>query len=150
MPSGSADLRLLWLEVKGTLRGKAVPVRISSETQGKSDYAVSGKGAFDAAVLGPQFPKGNRIYRTIFVDAKGGQTLSFYDATKIIFDNRLGAGEVRKERVSVRIPAGQTGALLLTASLQYLPYPEPFAKKLGLPKPEVVEIASARGRIEVR
>jgi hypothetical protein len=150
MPSGSADLRLLWLEVRGSLRGRSIPIPISSEAQGKNAYAVSGKGEFDAEVLGSQFPKGNRMYRAIFADGRGRQTLSFYDATEIMFDNRLEAGEIRREHFTFRLPPEETGALLLTASLYYLSYPEPFARKLGLAKPEVVEIASSRGRIQVR
>jgi hypothetical protein len=150
MPSGSTDLRLLWLEVKGSLGGEVIPARISSQAQGKMDYAVSGKGAFDAEVLGREFPEGDRMYRAVFVDGQGRQTLSFYDATEIIFDNRLDAGEVRKERFTFKLPPKRTGSFLLTASLQYLPYPEAFAKRMGLAKAEVVEVASSRGRIQVR
>ncbi len=150
MPSGSADLRLLWLEVKGSCGGRNFPVRLLANGSGKSGYDVSGEGEFDASVLGPTFPQGNRMYRAIYVDALGTQTLSFYDATAIVFDNRLNAGEMRKERFSFEVPAKGKGPLLLSASLKYLPYPEPFAAKLGLAKPEAVEIASAGVRIEVR
>jgi len=150
MPSGSADLRLLWLELKAYV-GKdiirSIPINASPDYEQDSAYNVTGKGAFDDQILRDDIPKGNRIYRAIFVDKTGKQTLSSYNATKIIFDNRLNAEEIRKETYHFNIPKDVTGKLFLYATLYYLPYPDTFAKKFALPESEALEIAFAKKEI---
>ncbi len=83
------------------------------------------------------------MYRTVFIDKTGKQTLSFYWAVKKIFDNRLEPREVRKENYHYKIPEDAYGVLTLVANLYYLPYPASFAKRLGMPEPEAFVIASA-------
>lgn len=143
MPSGSADLRLLWLEVvlrpdDGSIPVAAVPAAATGI------YDVAGNAAEDKEVLGDAIPAGSRVYRAVFVDAAGAQTLSSYDAVRSIFDNRLNASEIREETYHVTIPAGLRGKAAIEARLKYLPYPESFTRKFGLEKPEPFELASAR------
>ncbi len=149
MPTGSAELRLLWLDLKAVVGGKVITVPIGPDAEAEG-YGVSGRGRFDREVLGDDVPEGSRIYRAVFVDAEGKQTLSFYDAARIVFDNRLGAAEVRKEIYQLRPPRTAGERLSLKASLYYLPYPSSFADRLGLPRPEPVEIASAVREIPLR
>ena len=122
MPSGSADLRLLFLELKAFIKDRAIDIPARSNI-GTDGYDVTGKGAFDSEILADDIPKGRRIYRTIFVDNAGKQTLSSYNAEKIVFDNRLNASEIRKENYQFRIPEKIKGELPIVAKLYYLPYP---------------------------
>lgn len=153
MPSGSADLRLLWLELKayiGEKTIKTIPIAASSNIKGQRAYDVTGRGAFDKEILRQDIPEGNRIYRAIFADKEGKQTLSSYNATKIIFDNRLDAEEIRKEIYQFKIPKDAKGKLFLFATLNYLPYPSIFAERLGLPEAEVFGISFAKKEIALQ
>lgn len=151
MPSGSADLRQLWLslEVSGGGRIQAIPA-VSARTESFEAYDVAGLGRFDQEILRADIPRGSRIYRAIFVDGAGKQTLSSYEAVKVAFDNRLNAGEVRTETYRFSIPAGAKGVIQLKATLNYLPYPSSFSNRLGLARPDPVEVASAQKAIQVR
>jgi hypothetical protein len=149
MPSGSADLRQLWLSLRVAAGDRTLTVPAGS-VRSSIPYDVVGKGPFDQEILGQDIPAGSRIYRSIFVDQTLRQTLSSYNAVRIIFDNRLDAGEIRHETYRVTIPPEARGTVTLHATLNYLAYPSSFAVRLGLPKPEPVEVASARAEIPVR
>ena len=149
MPSGSADLRLLYLDLNAYVGGHTIPIPADSRPD-SGGYDVTGGGAFDEDILGSDILKGERIYRSIFVDKSGKQTFSSYNAVKIIFDNRLNAAEIRKETYHFKIPKDAKGSLSLAANLYYLPYPSLFAKQLGLPEPKKVEIASASQSVDLR
>jgi hypothetical protein len=111
---------------------------------GADRYDLSGKGPSDQEILGDDVPSGSRIYRAIFVDKGGKQTLAFYNTVKIIFDNRLNASEVRKETYYFKIPEDFKGKVLLQANLNYLPYPSSLSTRFGLPKPRPFEVSSAK------
>jgi nitrate/TMAO reductase-like tetraheme cytochrome c subunit len=149
MPSGSADLRQMWLSLRMAAGDRVVSVPAGS-IRSAVPYDVAGKGPFDQEILGQDIPAGSRLYRSIFVDQSLRQTLSSYNAVRIIFDNRLDAGEIRHETYRVTIPPETKGTVTLQASLNYLAYPSSFAARLGLPKPEPVEVASARAEVPVR
>ena len=142
MPSGSADLRLLWLTINAIVGDKVVSIPATSTSS--DGYDVSGLGAFDQEFIGADIPDGNRIYRAIYIDKAGKQTQSSFEAVKINFDNRLEAAEIRKETYYFLIPKNLRGKVLLVAQLQYLPYPSSFAHRYGLPSPEAVVIASTK------
>lgn len=134
IPTGSADLRLLWLEVVATVDGVFMPLAAVPAATG-IPYDVSGAGPSDAAVLGGDLPAGSRLYRAVYVDVAGAQTLDSSNATAIPFDNRLKAREVRQERYRYRVPAGAKDPVVILARLYYLAYPTSFARSL--------EVASA-------
>jgi hypothetical protein len=92
---------------------------------------------------------GDEIGLSVFVDKAGKQTLSSYNATKIILDNRLSAAEIREETYHFRVPENAKGRLLLFADLYYFPYPGSFAQRLGLPKADGVVIASTKKTISL-
>jgi hypothetical protein len=146
MPSGSADLRLLWLEVSASADGRrlilpaaATSVEAPNEM---SVYSVAGLGTFDARLLGTEVPKGSRIYRAIFADSSGQATLDSYDAVEKLFDNRLKAGEKRRESYRLTaVPREAEKDLLIEATLKYLPYSSSFTDRFGLSKPEAVIVA---------
>jgi hypothetical protein len=141
MPSGSADLRLLWMQLNAVDGDKIIPIAAASA--GAGPYDVAGKGPDDQQILGDDIPGGARIYRAIFVDKTNRQTLSSYNAVQIIFDNRLNASELRKETYFFKVPDNARGKITLRASLNYLPYPSSFSRRFGLSKPESWEITSS-------
>ena len=141
MPSGSAELRQLWLELEAYDGDEKIPIPILPM---RADvYGIAGKGPFDQEILGEDIPKGTRIYRAILVDNTDRQTLSSYNAVRIIFDNRLNAAEIRKETYSFKIPGNLKGKITLKATLNYLPYPSSFSRRFGLPKVEAYNVSTA-------
>ena len=110
-------------------------------------YDVAGKSPSIRGEFEHNIPWGRRIYRAIYVDKTGKQTLSSYDAKRIIFDNRLNAAEIRKETYHYTAPYETDGFVSIVARLNYLPYPSSFSNRLGLPEPKAVEIASCSKKI---
>jgi cytochrome c554/c'-like protein len=142
MPSGSIDLRQLWLSLEASLGGRMIPVPARPASR-LNAHDVVGSGSFDQMLLGLDIPRGSRIYRAILVDGAGRPTFASYDAVRIVFDNRLDAGEIREETYHLTIPADAKGTVQLRARLNYLPYPSSFSNRFGLRRPESVEIAFA-------
>ena len=149
MPSGSAELRLLVLELKSKIGDKVITVPARSNMKIEM-YDVAGQGKFDALVLRKDVPEKSRLYRAVCVDENGVQTLFSYNASKIIFDNRLNASEVRKETYNFVVPGDANGTMEFRAYLRYLPYPGSFAGKIGVPESVMIEIASAEKTIHVK
>jgi hypothetical protein len=147
MPSGSADLRLLWLEVEAETAGeyRAVPAAAAHRT----GLDVAGMARLDDG-LGEDVPRGSRIYRAIFVDGDGRPTFSSYQATRVSFDNRLEAGEVRTETYRLTIPWHAGESVRLVARLYYLAYPVSFAASLGVPRPVPVQVAATAITVPLR
>ncbi len=150
MPSGSVELRYLWLEVYAVAGGQRIDLTPSANPECKG-YDVTGLQAeTDDAILAGAVPANRRIYRTILTDAHGRSTLAFYDAKNIAFDNRLEASEVRREVFELPLPDDAEPAIQLTATMYYVAYPDSFAERLGLPKAEPVKIASTETRMLVK
>lgn len=149
MPSGSADLRQLWLDLKVKSGMKELSVPAVSDIK-PVKYDIAGEGPFDREVLGDDIRQGCRIYRTILMDETGKQTLSSYNAVKIIFDNRLNSSETRKETYRFKTPEDAEGHVIIVAKLNYLSFPSSFAKSLGVPARSPVEISTAIKKIKIR
>ncbi len=149
MPTGSADLRFMYLEVNVVTRDKVMSIP-AGPVSGDTGYDVSGFKMSDVETLGADIAKGMRIYRTIFVDKMDQPTLSSYEAVKIIFDNRLEACEIREENYTFIIPEDAGEAMSVEARLYYVPYPAAFAQKLALPKADVFEISSVTKKLDIK
>lgn len=154
MPSGSADLRLLWIEVivrigNEPIGGPAVIAEPEALDE-SSAYSLAGRGRFDSILLGPEVPKGSRIYRAVFTDGAGQATLDSYNAVTKLFDNRLKAAEKRKESYRFMIPEGEKGDITIKATLKYLPYSSTFTDRFGLPFPEEVIVAQREIRLSTQ
>lgn len=149
MPTGSSDLRFMWLTVTATAAdGTRFPVSLRTDSSaGMADYSVAGASSDDATVLGTDVPHGVRIYRSVFVDAKGRQSLFHYDSVKKVFDNRLNAAEVRREMYEAQLPEEFSGQITLTATLNYLAAPRSFTTRLNVPDFKPVVISSAEKKI---
>lgn len=143
MPTGSAELRLLWLEVRAGYGEKTIPVRLVSAIEDE------GYDAFNKEIAGNDISEGSRVYRAVLVDEAGKQTSNSYDAVKIIFDNRLNASEVRKEQYRITIPEDAAEGITLKADLYYLQYPDDFAKRLKIPEAQRIEIASEKMSVSI-
>lgn len=149
MPSGSSDLRFMWLSVSATSDdGTSFPaVLFPSEQVVVPDYSIAGTVPQDAAILGNDVPFGSRLYRSVFVDAQGHQSLFHYDAERNIFDNRLNAAEVRSEVYELTVPPGYSGHITLSASLSYQSAPSSFTRHVQVADFKPVVIASVQKKI---
>jgi hypothetical protein len=151
MPSGSADLRLLWMEVIVRIgdepTGKPAVVAEPEALDESSAYSLAGRGRFDSILLGPEIPEGSRIYRAVFTDGAGQATLDSYNAVAKLFDNRLKAAEKRKESYRFMIPEGAKGDITIKATMKYLLYSSTFTARFGLPFPEPVIVAQREIRL---
>ena len=151
MPSGSADLRLLWIEVIVRIGdepiGRPAVIFATEALDESSAYSLAGRGKFDSILLGPEVPKGSRIYRAVFIDGAGQATLDSYNAVAKLFDNRLKAAEKRTESYQFRIPEGAKSDYTIKATLKYLPYSSTFTNRFGLPTPEAVIVARRETRL---
>jgi len=137
-PTGSTDLRLLWLEVVARSGDRVLQIPVNGSGEG-----VAGSSGADARILGKDVPAGSRIYRAIFIDAKGKQTLESWDAVKVGFDNRLPAGGAVKEDFVFDLPKDLSGPLRIEAKLRYLAYPSSFASLMDLAAPAPVDVAKS-------
>jgi hypothetical protein len=149
MPTGSADLRFMYLEVNVVTRDKVTSIPVGP-VSGNTGYDVTGFRMTDMETLGSDIARGMRVYRTIFVDKTGRPTLSSYEAVNIIFDNRIDACEIREENYKFVMPEDSGEAMTVEAKLYYVPYPASFAEKLELPKPEAFEISSAIKKLDIK
>ncbi len=147
LPTGSAELRLLYLDLIATINGKSIHIPANSLNRDKFD--VSGAGKFDAVVLGREIPPGSRLYRAVCVDPQGKQTLFSFDAKSIVFDNRLEASEVRREFYTFMVPKNAGKEFTLTARLHYLRYPAALADTLGIEPVKPVELAVVEQKINL-
>jgi hypothetical protein len=151
MPSGSADLRLLWMEVVVRIGdepiGQPAVIADAESLDDSSAYSLAGRGRFDSILLGPEVPKGSRIYRALFANGAGQATLDSYTAVAKLFDNRLKAAEKRTESYQFIIPEGAKGGITIKATLKYLPYSSTFTARFGLPLPEPVIVAQREIRL---
>jgi hypothetical protein len=148
MPSGSPELRLLWLDVRAHYGGTVVSIPATPERE-SDPRDVSGVGRYGSDLLKSGVPEGKRVYRAIYADVNGRRTLSSYRAAMTVFDNRINAAEIRTEAYGFEVPGDAEGVLVLVAKLYYLSYPGSFAESLGVPAAEPVEIAAARKELVV-
>jgi hypothetical protein len=147
LPTGSADLRLVWLELTAESGGESVPVAAAPGAASACD--VAGGCAADRDLLGAEIPAGSRVYRAVYVDGAGAQTLASYRAAGIAFDNRIKAREERAETYRLRVPAGARDRVLLKARLLYLAYPAAFARSLAIAPAAPVTLAEAVAALAV-
>lgn len=149
MPSGSSDLRFMWLTVTATAEDKSrLPiVLLPAPIKEVADYSVAGAAPDDAFILGDDVPPGSRLYRSVFVNALGKQALFHYDAVKNIFDNRLKAAEVRNESYLIKLPPGFSGRITLSATLTYQAAPRSFTRRIQIEDFKPVVVASKMKKI---
>ena len=148
MPSGSIELRFLWLDLQAVMGGRRIDIPARSLTT-PAGYDVGGTLPEDRAALGAAFPSGKRVYRAVFVDGEGKQTHSMIDAARKIVDNRLETAAVRTERYAWRVPSDAKGSVQLVARLNYVAYPLSFATRLDLPPASTTLVSKAQHTLTV-
>lgn len=153
MPSGSSDLRFMWLVVTATT-ADGNNVQVTHNDKGRfnakiDDYSIAGASQDDAVVLGNDVPLGSRLYRAVLVNSAGRQSLYQYDAVKNIFDNRLEAEEIRHEEYYLNLPNDFSGNVTLEASLYYRGAPSSFMKRIRVKDVTPVLIAFQKKQITV-
>jgi hypothetical protein len=149
MPSGCADIRMLWLELEVRSGNTSVFIPAGPVSPGEPSD-IAGGSAFDQEIIGDDIPRGSRVYRAIFLDKEGKWTHSTYDAVRIAFDNRLNPGEKRKETYRAKVLETMQGAVEVRARLNYLLYPTALMKRFGLERPQPFEMAVAKTTVTVR
>lgn len=151
MPSGSSDLRFMWLVVTATTTdGVKMPVSLNSPASGKvKNYSVSGETPDDVTILQDDVPVGSRMYRMVLVNSAGRQSLYQDTAVKNEFDNRLNAAEVRNEAYYLKLPAGFSGKVMIEADLYYRGAPSSFTKRMKVPDFSPVLVASNKKEISI-
>jgi Cytochrome c554 and c-prime len=148
LPTGSAELRLLYLELVAEVGGR--DVHISASSLDKERFDVSGKGKFDSKFIGKEVVPGSRVYRAICIDPQGEQALFSFNAKDIIFDNRLEASEVRQEFFTFQVPEDIGQTFTLSASLKYLRYPGSLAEELGIEEAKPMTLATVRKEVQLK
>lgn len=150
MPSGSPELRVAYLEVRaGVSDEEATELLRAAPRDPAQPLDVAGASADDARVLGADVPAGCRLYRAVFVDQRGAQTLLNYDARALAFDSRLGTEETRREEYDYTVPknwpAGED--VHVVATLRYLRFPSSFATAMGVAPAEAAVLSVGRGLV---
>lgn len=151
IPTGSVELRAVWLEVRVATSDDdpGVVLKARSLQLAGAPLDVVGGSELERQLLREDAPAGSRVYRAVFLDEKGLPTLTNYEARKLLFDNRLGAAEVRREVYDYVVPERleEDNDLHVTATLMYLRYPSLFAEGIDVEFAEPVQIAQGTGLI---
>lgn len=151
MPSGSSDLRFMWLVVTATAEdGTKIPVSVLRTKAKKGiDYAIAGESPDDTVILKSDVPKGSRVYRSVLVNASGRQSLFQAGKYRAVFDNRLSADEIRIEEYYLKAPDGFSGKVTLEARLFYKGAPSAYTRSMQVPEKASVQISSQKKQITV-
>ena len=147
LPTGAIELRLAWLDVR--LKNQDREWQLKAKPAEKMNWDVVGANAVDKTLYGAVISPGSRVYRAILVDRKGVPTLNKWEAVDKIFDNRLQAGETRREMYQFNLPADASGPLEADVTLRYLRYPPGVSKRLGVGNVDGVIIAKADKVIQI-
>ncbi|MCU7807344.1 MAG: hypothetical protein KZQ73_05680 [Candidatus Thiodiazotropha sp. (ex Semelilucina semeliformis)] len=147
MPTGAIELRMAWLDVR--LRMQDKEWQLKAKPAANMNWDVAGANPADKALNGTAISPGSRLYRAILVDREGQPTLNKWEAVDKVFDNRLQAGEERRELFSFTLPADASGSLEVDATLRYLRYPPGTEKRLGIDTVDSVLVAKANKIIQV-
>ena len=144
LPTGAIELRLAWLDVRLKMQEMGLEWQLKAEPVNNNSWDVAGMNPADVKLSDSEITEGSRIYRAILVDAKGQPTLNNWEAVNKVFDNRLEAGEVRREMFRFTLPVNAKGNLEIEVKLRYLRYPPGFAPA------DSVMMAQVRKKIEMK
>jgi hypothetical protein len=145
LPTGSAS-HSLWLEVVGASEQEQFRGILGDDA---SSYAVLGAMGIDQDRYRHTLAEGARVYRVILQDGDGRETLSSWEAESVVFDNRIEAGETRREWFLLSIPEGVGGVISVTAKAYYMKYPDSFLEGLGLEPGQPVLVASSTLQVDL-
>ena len=152
IPSGSAEERMLWLEVWAIdSTGKSWHIPVEKKGFPGEEYTIADPEAYAYFAIGEimeikgfkglkrdgDVPAGARIFRKPFFDPKGRMTIcQWYTAKNDLVDYRIGPRETKIETYSFKIPEGVKGPLTIKANLFYAQIPSSVGKFFDLPESE--------------
>jgi hypothetical protein len=150
IPSGSAEERMLWLEVKAT-DGRDYSTFLPVDRKGFSgeEYTIADAKAMAYQAMGEimevegykgisrdgNVPDGARIYRRPFFDPKGRMTIcQWYTAKNTDVDYRIGPRETKVETYTWTVPEDFSAqSVTITATLYYSLVPSSVGELMALP-----------------
>jgi hypothetical protein len=153
IPTGSAEERMLWLEVVAVdVKGRVYPLKVKKKGMEGEEFTISdpkarayqamgeimGKEDFKGVSRDGRVPAGCRIFRRPFFDPKGRMTIcQWYTAENERIDYRIGPRQTRIETYTWKVPEGvPLGKLTLRAALYYSLVPSSVGRFLELPEEE--------------
>lgn len=156
IPSGSAEERMLWLEVRvvdekgqGTLL-PVIPKGFAGEEFTIADSKAIAYQAMGEIMEVPGYkgvsrdgivPDGCRIFRRPFFDPQGRMTIcQWYTADNTKVDYRIGPRETKIENFIWKVPEGLSGKATVQARLFYSQVPSSVGEFMGLPQSEYAPI----------
>jgi len=150
IPSGSAEERMLWLEVKASdADGNAIVIPVDKKDFAGEEFTIADSKAVAYQAMGeimeiPGFkgvsrdgsmPDGSRIFRRPFFDPQGRMTIcQWFTEKNNLVDYRIGPRETKLETYTWNIPStfpARTAAV--TATLYYSLVPSSVGEFLKLP-----------------
>ncbi len=149
MPTGAIELRHAWLDVRVSLPQSGQVWKLKAERVSDDSWDTAGMSVSDVPLLGNQITQGSRLYRAVLVDSEGRQTFNNWQAVAKVFDNRLKAGEIRREMFRFTVPADALGNLDVEAKLYYLRYPPAFMTRLGMKPAKNILVAKESKIIKI-
>ncbi len=166
IPSGSAEERMLWLEVAITdSKGNTYYPQLMKKGFDGEEYTISDSKAVEYFAMGEimgidgfkglkrdgDIPDGVRIFRKPFFDPEGRMTIcQWYTAENSRIDYRIGPRETKIETYAWSVPANMAeGPVKLSAALYYSQVPSSVGKFLNLPPFEYEAIVVNRAEIEI-
>ena len=166
IPSGSAEERMLWLEVtakdgagevhrlvvdKKGFEGEAYTIADPSAKAYQAMGEILGKAGFPGVSRDGNVPAGCRIFRKPFFDPKGRMTIcQWFTAENEKVDYRIGPRQTRVETFTWKTPDDlPSGTLWVEARLYYALVPSSVGAFLGLPEEEYAPVPVNRAALEV-
>ena len=141
-PSSSPNLRQLWLEVNAIDSKKRTPILLKIEEGKAAPYDITSNESAYKDIERDSLIEGNRIYHSIFLDKNNKHTYTFYDAAKIVFDNRLKPKETRIETYKWKIPVDTpVGEVIISVKLNYRALPQSLSDYIEAGEIPVTEVA---------
>ncbi len=165
IPSGSAEERMLWLEVWAIdANGKSWHLPVDKKGFKGEEYTIADPNAYAYFAIGEimeikdfkglkrdgDVPAGARIFRKPFFDPKGRMTIcQWYTANNELVDYRIGPRETKIETYTFRIPAEAKGPITIKANLFYSQVPSSVGKFFDLPEDEYAPILVNSAQITI-
>ena len=153
IPSGSAEERMLWLEVWAIdANGKSYHIPVKAKGFRGEEYTIANDKTLTYQAIGEimeikdfkglkrdgDVPNGARIFRKPFFDPKGRMTIcQWYTKDNTLVDYRIKPRETKIENYVWELPSNlPKGKLIINANLYYSQIPSSVGKFFKLPEKE--------------
>lgn len=160
IPSGSAEERLLWIEVTAKdAKGKSWRLPVDRKEFPGEEFTIASDTAmayqdigeirsiagFAGLLRDAPVPAGSRIFRMPYFDPKGRMTICQWNTASLGTDYRLAPLSAVNETYTWKVPAGiAPGPVEVTATVHYSLLVASVAEHLKVPKSEATPLEIAR------